>query len=228
MGQKVHPYAFRLGFIKNWKSRWFNKNKYKEFLEQDYLLRDFVLKKLAKTGVNSVDIERSANFINIIIQTARPGLVIGRGGSGIEELKKEVKRLLYKQDSSLIKTEVRLEVEEIRDPSSQAAVMASDICVQIEKRMPYRRVIKQTIEKIMQSREVSGAKIMVSGRLNGAEIARREWLKRGQIPLQSLRANIDYAQATAYTTYGTIGVKVWIYKGEIFGGLAQKDDSLRN
>ncbi|MBU1136884.1 30S ribosomal protein S3 [Patescibacteria group bacterium] len=216
MGQKVHPYAFRLGFIKNWKSRWFNKKKYSELLKQDYLLRSFILKKLDKTGVNSVEIERSANFVNVIIQTSRPGLVIGRGGSGIEELKKEIKLLIYKQDPSLVKTEIRLEVEEIRDPSNWAAVMASDICTQIEKRMPYRRVLKQMIEKIMQGREVSGAKIMLSGRLNGAEIARREWLKKGRIPLQTLRSDIDYAQATAYTTYGTIGVKVWIYKGEIF------------
>ena len=216
MGQKVHPYAFRLGFIKNWKSRWFSKNKYKELLEQDYLLRAFILKKLSRTGVNSVEIERSANFINIVIQTARPGLVIGRGGAGIEELKKEIERILFKKDPSLSKTEVKLEVEEIRDSSSRAAVMASDICVQIEKRTPYRRVLKQTIDKIMQSREVKGAKIMVSGRLNGAEIARREWLKEGRIPLQTLRSDIDYVQATAYTTYGTIGIKVWIYKGEIF------------
>ena len=216
MGQKVHPYAFRLGFIKNWKSRWFSKNKYKELLEQDYLLRAFILKKLSRTGVNSVEIERSANFINIVIQTARPGLVIGRGGAGIEELKKEIERILFKKDPSLAKTEVKLEVEEIRDSSSRAAVMASDICVQIEKRTPYRRVLKQTIDKIMQSREVKGAKIMVSGRLNGAEIARREWLKEGRIPLQTLRSDIDYVQATAYTTYGTIGIKVWIYKGEIF------------
>jgi len=134
----------------------------------------------------------------------------------IVELKKEIKQVLSKKDSSWAKTEIKLEVEEIRDPSSHAAVMASDICLQIEKRMPYRRVMKQIIDKIMQSREVKGAKIMISGRLNGAEIARREWLKEGRIPLQTLRSDIDYAQATAYTTYGTIGVKVWIYKGEIF------------
>ncbi len=216
MGQKVHPNAFRLGIIKNWKSRWFNKNKYRELLEQDQVLRNFIMKKLAKTGINSIEIERSANFINIIIQTARPGLVIGRGGAGIEELKKEIRSLLFKKDPALIKTEIRLEIDEVRQPTSQAQVVASDIATQIEKRMPYRRVMKQTLDKIMQNKEVKGAKVMIKGRLNGAEIARKEWLKQGKIPLQTLRSDIDYARATAYTTYGTVGVKVWVYKGEVF------------
>ena len=221
MGQKVHPYAFRLGIIKDWKSRWFNKKGYKEFLEQDYLLRNFIMEKLDKAGINSINIERSANFINIIIETARPGLIIGRGGSGVEDLKKKIKKLLFKKDPSLAKTEVRLEVEEIRQPNAHAAVVASDVAFQIERRMPYRRVMKQVLEKVMQNKEVEGVKVMIKGRLNGAEIARREWLKDGKVPLQNLRADIDYAAATAYTTYGTIGIKVWIYKGEIFKGLSQ-------
>jgi small subunit ribosomal protein S3 len=216
MGRKVHPFIFRIGIINNWKSRWFNQKKYRKLLEQDVKLRDFVMKKLSKAGVNSIEIERSANLVNIIIQTARPGLAIGRGGSGIEELKKELKKLIQKGDSEAANTEVRLEIEEVRQPNSQAAIVAADMASQIERRMPYRRVMKQTLDKIMQDREVQGAKVMVKGRLNGAEIARREWLKKGRISLQTLRANIDYAQATAYTTYGTIGIKVWICKGEVF------------
>ncbi|MFH1671492.1 MAG: 30S ribosomal protein S3 [Candidatus Portnoybacteria bacterium] len=218
MGQKVNPYVFRLGIIKDWKSRWFNKKGYRELLEQDHILRTFIARKLDKVGINSVEIERSANFVNIIIQTARPGLIIGRGGSGVEDLKKKMKILLSKKDPSLAKTEIRLEIEEIRQPNSHAAIVAHDMASQIEKRMPYRRIMKQTIDKVIQNREVEGVKVMINGRLNGAEIARKEWLKDGKIPLQNLRADIDYARATAYTTYGTIGIKVWIYKGEVFKG----------
>lgn len=216
MGRKVHPFIFRIGIVNNWKSRWFNRKKYKDLLEQDIKLRDFVMKKLSKASINSIEIERSANLLNIIIATSRPGLVIGRGGSGIEDLKQELKKIVRQNDPESAKTEIRLEVEEIRQPNSKAAIVAQDMATQIEKRMPYRRVIKQSLDKIMQNHEVQGAKIMVKGRLNGAEIARKEWLKKGRISLQTLRANIDYAQATAYTTYGTIGIKVWICKGEVF------------
>jgi len=216
MGRKVHPFVFRLGIVTKWKSRWFSRKKYKEFLEQDIKLRDFIVQKLNKAGINSVEIERSSNLINIIIQTARPGLVIGRGGSGVEELKQELKKIIRKGDPELAKAEIRLEIEEIRQPNSHAAVVAQDIAGQIERRMPYRRIMKQTLDKVIQNKEVKGVKIMVKGRLNGAEIARKEWLKKGNLSLQTLRSNIDYAQATAYTTYGTIGVKVWISKGEVF------------
>jgi len=216
MGRKVHPFIFRIGTVNNWRSRWFNKKEYRELLKQDVKLRGFIMEKLSKAGVNSIEIERSANLINIIIQTARPGLVIGRGGSGIEELKQELKKITKKGDSGSSKTEIRLEIEEIRQPNSQAAIVAQDMASQIERRMPYRRVMKQSLDKIIQNHEVQGAKVMVKGRLNGALIARKEWLKKGRISLQTLRANIDYAQATAYTTYGTIGVKVWICKGEVF------------
>ena len=216
MGRKVHPYIFRLGTVNTWKSRWFNRKKYKELLEQDIRLRDFIMKKLSKASINSVEIERSANLINIIIETARPGLVIGRGGSGIEELKNELRKIISKGDPELVNTDLRLEVEEIRQPNSYAAIVGQDIASQIERRMPFRRVMKQTLEKVMQSSDVKGVKIMVKGRLNGAEIARKEWLKKGRISLQTLRANIDYASVTAHTAYGTIGVKVWISKGEVF------------
>lgn len=216
MGQKVHPLVFRIGLGTNWKSRWFNKKKYKELLEQDVKLRDFIMKKLDKTGINSIEIERAANSVNIIIQTARPGLVIGRGGGGAEELKQEIRKIIQKGKPELAKLEIRLEIEEVKQVTCQAAIVASDMANQIERRLPYRRVMKQTLDKIMQNKDIQGAKVMTKGRLNGAEIARTEWLKKGRMPLQTLRSHIDYGWATAYTTYGTIGIKVWIYKGEVF------------
>lgn len=216
MGRKVHPFIFRLGSVTNWKSRWFSKKQYKEFLKQDTSLRAFIMKKLEKASVNSVEIERSANCLNIVIKTARPGLVIGRGGGGVEELKKEIRSLFQKNKTLIPNQEIRLEIEEVKNPEAQAAIVGSEMANQIEKRMPYRRVMKQALDKVMQNKEVKGAKIMVKGRLNGAEIARKEYLKKGKIPLQTLRSNIDYASSTAYTIYGTIGIKIWIYKGEIF------------
>ena len=217
MGQKVHPLSFRIGAGADWKSHWFSKRKYKEFLEQDVKLREFIVKKLDKAGINLIKIERSANSINIIIQTARPGLVIGRGGGGAEELKQEIKKILQKGRPESAKIEVRLEIEEVKQIGSQAAIVAADMASQIERRFPYRRVMKQTLSKVMQNKEVQGVKVMIAGPLSGPNsIARTEWLKRGRISLQTLRSNIDYAQTTAYTTYGTIGVKVWIYKGEVF------------
>jgi len=216
MGRKVHPFIFRLGSVTNWKSRWFSKKQYRNFLEQDTKLRSFVTEKLKKASVNLVEIERSANNLNIIIKTARPGLVIGRGGSGIEDLKNEIKKLLQKSGLAETKYEVRLEVEEVKDPDIQANIVGMEMASQIERRLPYRRVMKQTLDKIMQNQKVKGAKILMKGRLNGAEIARKEHLKKGKIPLQTMRSDIDYASSTAYTTYGTIGIKIWIYKGEVF------------
>jgi small subunit ribosomal protein S3 len=215
MGQKVHPIAFRLGITQNWKSRWFNKKKFQEFLQEDYHIRTFLAKKLIKAGVDSIEIERLANVINVIIKAARPGLIIGRGGSGIEDLKKELKSLLHKKLKTTLKMDLRLSVEEIKGAETRAAVVAQGIVEQIEKRIPFRRVLKQNIERVSQSKDVQGVKIMIKGRLDGNEIARREWLRRGRIPLQTLRAAIDYAPATAYTTYGTIGIKVWIFKKEL-------------
>lgn len=215
MGQKVNPVAFRLGFTQNWKSRWFNKKKYQEFLKEDFLIRSFLTKKLAKAGLDKIEIERSANSINVIINAARPGLIIGRGGSGIEDLKKATKQYLLRKIRLPLKTDLRLSVEEVKAAESKAAVMAQNMAEQIEKRIPYRRVIRQALERILQNKEVQGAKVMVGGRLDGNEIARREKLYKGKIPLQTLRANIDYAQVTAYTTYGTVGIKVWIYKKEV-------------
>lgn len=214
MGQKVNPVSFRLGGTQNWKSRWFTTKQFQEFLKEDFLIRDFLTKKLAKAGVDRVEIERSANSLEVVVQAARPGLIIGRGGSGIEDLKKEVNSLLTRKLKRPAKNNMRLSVEEVKNAEIRAAVVAQSIVEQIEKRMPFRRVLRQSIERVSQSRDVQGVKIMMSGRLDGNEIARREWLRKGSIPLQTIRADIDYAQTTAFTTYGTIGIKVWVYKKE--------------
>jgi len=171
--------------------------------------------KLKSAGIDKVEIERLSDSITIIIFTTRPGLIIGRGGQGIEELRQELKSILTKEGLSP-KTELRLEVREIREPETSAAVMAQIMAEQIERRIPFRRVMKQALKKIMSNNKVKGARVQIKGRLDGAEMARTEWLKEGRLPLQTLRSDIDYASATAYTTYGTVGVKVWIYKGEKF------------
>lgn len=216
MGQKVNPVVFRIGHTDDWKSRWYNKKSYKNFLKQDVKIRDFLTRKLLRAGVDRIDIERSANAVNIVIKTARPGIIIGRGGSGVEQLREDVKKIIKKESTTLAKAEVRLEIEEVKFPESRAAIMAQGIAEQIEKRISYRRAMKQAMAKILQSKGVEGAKILTKGRLDGAEIAREEKMAKGKIPLQTLRANIDYAQATAYTTYGTVGIKVWVYKGDVF------------
>ena len=216
LGQKVNPTGFRTGIIFDWKSRWFNKKEYREYLQEDTKIRDFLLLKLAKMGVGKVEIERSANSTKVVIHTSRPGLIIGRGGTGIEQLRGHLQKYLLKKSHLKKKQELRLEVEEIKQPESNAAVIAQSIAEQMERRLPYRRVMKQSLQRIMQNKDVQGAKLMIKGRLGGAEIARKEWLAKGRIPLQTLRANIDYSAATAHTSYGTVGVKVWIYKGDVF------------
>jgi len=214
MGQKVHPVAFRLGLTQNWKSRWFSKKKYQEFLREDYLIRTFLAEKVMKAGLDKIEIERSVNSVNVIIFVARPGLIIGRGGAGIEELKAGIKSLLHRKMKLPLKTELRLAVEELKGSETRAAIIGQGIAEQIEKRIPFRRTMKQAIERVSGSKDVQGVKIMIKGRLDGNEIARQEWLRKGRIPLQTLRANVDYASITAYTTYGTIGIKVWVYKKE--------------
>lgn len=210
MGQKTSPTSFRIGINKDWSSRWFSRRKYEEYLKDDIAARNFLNKKLKNMAVDRIELERSADSLNIIIYTARPGLIIGRGGTGAEELKIALNKLLKK------KMAVRLEIQEIKNPESSASIMAESIVDQIEKRVPYRRVMKQAISKIMANKDVQGVKVQIGGRLDGAEIARSEHLEEGSLPLQTLRADIDFARATAMTTYGTVGVKVWIYKGEVF------------
>ena len=207
MGQKISPTSLRITVTKDWKSRWFTTKTYKEFLKEDLKIRTFLQKKLKNMSVDRIGIERSPDLLVITIHTARPGLIIGRAGTGIEDIKKALVRLIKR------KTAIRLDVQEIKSPEASAAIMAESMAEQVEKRIQYRRVLKQTLAKIMSNRSVKGAKVTLSGRLDGNEIARIEHLEQGSLPLQTLRADIDFAKATAYTTYGTVGIKVWIYKG---------------
>lgn len=210
MGQKVSPIAFRLGLLYSWPSKWVtNKKNYRLFLEEDIKLRSFIFKILRDAGIARVDIERSANLINVIIFTSRPGIIIGRGGAGVEELKKKLEKMVSNKS-------LKITIEEVRDPEANAQLVAHNIAEALEKRLPFRRVLKQSLERSKQVRGVKGVKIMVAGRLNGASMKRSEWLATGEIPLHNLRADIDFAKDIARTTYGIIGVKVWIYKGEIF------------
>ena len=202
----------RLGINRDWSSRWFGGAKYPAFLRDDLAIRDFLGKRLKNMGVDSILIERGNNAIRVTIHSARPGLIIGRGGTGIQELNQKLGKVLK------FKVPVQLEITEVKTPDASAAVVAENIIEQIEKRTPYRRILKMTMQKIMASRDVKGAKLQMSGRLDGAEIARLEHMEEGALQLQTLRANVDFVRATAHTTYGTIGIKVWIYKGDIFEG----------
>ena len=220
MSQKVNPISYRLGITKTWNSKWFsNKGKYRKYLLEDIKLRNYVNEKLKNAGVASCEIERGPQILKLNIYSSRPGIIIGRAGSGIEELKKEVEKFLNKN------TKVEVNITEIKNPEENALLMAQMIAEQIEKRISYRRVIKRLIDRASQSRDVKGIKIMVSGRLDGSEIAREEWEAYGKIPLQTLRADVDFATYKAHTTYGVIGIKVWIYKGEVFEGDDKKKSS---
>lgn len=209
MGHKVNPIAFRMGMSQKWRSKWFSDKNYIEYLKQDILMRGFLKKKLRDAGVASIEIKRSADVIEIVIHSARPGIIIGRGGTGIEDLKKEV----IKKFITNPKANLRINIEEVSKPSLSAAIVLQSIIDQTEKRIPYRKVIKRTIERSMED-GCKGIKITMSGRLNGVEIARTETLKDGRLPLHTLRADIDYSRGAAATTYGKVGVKVWIYRGD--------------
>lgn len=220
MGQKIKPNSLRLGIIKDWNARWFPKKlDFKTFLEEDVLIRGIISEKISQAGIDKVVIERLGDNCRVFIKAAKPGLIIGRGGKGIEDLKKFLEKKIngLRADKKVKKlTNLGLNIEELKRTDISAAVEAQGIAQELERRMPFRRVIKKRLETILQHREVKGAKIRVAGRLNGSEIARDESLGKGKLPLQTLRADIDYGEATAFTTYGTIGVKVWINKGEIF------------
>ena len=223
MTHRVHPYIFRIGQTTNWKSPWFSLKNYKEYLREDTMLREWLSTKLRPMHVSEIEIERSPNTMNIIIRTARPGILIGRGGEGATKLKKEVERQMIKiwkripveRKKPVPKRELKITVEEIKSPFLNAAVVAQSMADELEKRMPFRRVLKQTLDKISSQKEVLGVRLAISGRLDGSEMARYEWLKSGRIPLQTIRADVDFSQKVAYTTYGTIGIKVWIYKGDV-------------
>jgi small subunit ribosomal protein S3 len=216
MTHTVHPYSHRLGGLRDWKSRWFGTGKqYKDFLRSDVLLRQFLENKLRTFHVSSIEVERSEKMMRIIIKTSRPGLIIGRSGEGAVKLRKEIEKFMRK--SQLVGAEeLKIDVEEVRSPESDASIVAQMIRDGLERRLPFRRVMKQTVEKVMANRNVKGVRILLSGRLGGAEMSRKEQIKRGRIPLQTFRADIDYSQHTAKLPYGVIGVKVWIYRGEIF------------
>ncbi len=216
MSHSVHPYAHRLGIIRDWKSRWFASNKdFRDALKADVLLREYLEKKLRGMYVASIEMERNQKSFRVILKTSRPGVVIGRNGENSVKLRADITKFLTKKELPFPK-DFKLDVEEIKSPESNAAIVAYMIAEGLEKRMPFRRVMKQTMEKVMANRDVKGVRVYLGGRLGGAEMARSEELKKGQIPLQTLRADIDYAQEKAHMTYGDIGIKVWIYKGEVF------------
>jgi small subunit ribosomal protein S3 len=209
MGQKVSPLLLRLGFIRNWNSRWFAGQKdYPKFIYQDYNIRRFIKKRFKQAAVSNIVIERLAERIKIRIFSARPGLIIGRHGADIERLRGDL--------NSLVNQEVAIDIEEVKNPSWDAQLVAENIAFQQEKRVAFRRAVKRAMEQSMNS-GVKGIRVCCSGRLNGAEMSRTETYKQGKVPLQTLRADIDYGFAEALTTYGLIGVKVWIYKGDILG-----------
>ncbi len=217
MTHVAHPYVQRIGVNRDWKSRWFTTSpkKFREYLRADAAIRALLAKRLKGMSVDTVEIERSQKDIRIIVRTARPGLVIGRSGEGATKLKKEIDMLLRTLKLS-DKPEIKLDVEEIRSPESSANIVGQMIAEGLEKRLTFRRVMKQTIEKVMANRDVEGVRLTLSGRLGGADMARREELKKGRIPLQTLRADIDFARVTARLPYGAIGIKVWIYRGQVF------------
>ncbi len=217
MTHTVHPYAHRLGVIRDWKSRWFaaDSKSYRENIKVDEMIRRFLTKRLRGTYTSNIEIERSANELRVILSTARPGLVIGRSGENSVKLRTELAAIVAKIVPSDHRT-LKLDINEIRQPETDAAVVAYMIAEGLEKRMPFRRVMKQTIEKVIAAREVEGVRIAVSGRLGGAEMSRKEELKKGRIPLQTFRADIDFAHEQAYLPYGVIGIKVWIFRGNVY------------
>ena len=216
MGQKVNPNGFRVGVIKDWNTRWYaSKKDFADFLVEDRKIRDFVKKKYFQASISRIEIDRAAGKISVSIFTARPGLLIGKGGTGIETIKEDIKKATGK--------DVNVNIMEIRDADADAQLVAENIASQLEKRISFRRAMKQSMGRAMQKNSVKGIKLMVSGRLGGAEIARSEGYHDGSIPLQTMRADIQYGFAEAKTTYGRIGCKVWIYKGELLGKRGASD-----
>ncbi len=207
MGQKVHPYGFRLGFNRTWRSRWFARKDYGSLLHEDLHLKAMLKKKFGHAGISRIEVERAANKLTIIIFTSRPGIIVGKKGTEIEKLKKDLQTLTGR--------DINLKIQEVNKPELDAQLVSEGIAQQLEKRIAFRRAMRRAVDSGLRF-GAKGIKVRVSGRLNGAEIARTEWYLHGQLPLHTLRADIDYGFAEANTTYGVIGVKVWIYKGEVF------------
>lgn len=224
MGQKVHPKGLRLGIIKSWDGRWYADRGYSELLHEDILIRRFIKEELADAGVSQIEIEKTANRVKVIVHTSKPGIVIGRRGAGVDELKVKLEKLVNslgeKGSGKLTKKQVQVSIQEIKQPDLDAKLVAKNVAAQLVKRFPFRRAMKQAIDRSLRA-GAKGIKIACSGRLGGAEIARSEGQKAGKIPLHTLRADIDYALTEAFTTYGQIGVKVWIYKGEVLPEVKQ-------
>lgn len=220
MGNKTNPIAFRLGGNREWNSRWFRPRKFKQYLKEDVLLSRWLKENLRRAHVTEVNYQRSSGGrLELTVHTARPGILIGRGGAGIEKVRRDIAKKLSEirgEHVSPTSDAIHIEVQEVENADANAIVVAQSIAEQLERRMPFRRVLRRTLERVMAAKGVEGAKIAISGRLGGMEMSRREWVKEGRVPLHTLRANIDYAQIEAKTTWGVIGVKVWIYKGEIF------------
>lgn len=215
MGQKVHPTGFRLGVNKGWQSNWYAKKNYADMLHEDIFVRDYIKKQLFHAGVSAIGIERAANRVKINIHTSRPGIIIGRKGSEVDKLKNELSRLTKKQ--------IVININEIRKAETDAQLVAESVAIQLERRVSFRRAMKKSVTYALRF-GAQGIKIMCAGRLGGAEMARTEWYKEGRIPLQTIRADIDYGFATAKTLYGIIGVKVWVFKGEVFSGKETKEE----
>jgi len=216
MSHRVHPFSHRLGIIRDWRSRWFApKSLYKNFLKSDILTRQFLEERFRGMYVSGIEIERSQKTFKIIIETSRPGMIIGRSGEGTAKLQADLIKRASKLGISP-KDEIKIEIREVRYPETNAPIMAQMIAEGLEKRLPFRRVMKQSLEKMMANKGVLGAKIELAGRLGGAEMSRVEKLRKGRVPLQTLRADVDFIRYEARMTYGQIGIKVWIYKGDIF------------
>jgi small subunit ribosomal protein S3 len=225
MTHTVHPYAHRLGIIRDWRSRWFapNKQEFRENILVDNKIRVYLKKKLRAMHIAEIEIERTQSEIRVILHTARPGLVIGRSGENATKLRKELTQMIMKSAPTHGRT-VKLDIMEIRQPETSAAVVGMMVVEGLEKRMPFRRVLKSTVEKVMATRDVIGVRIVISGRLGGTDMARTEQIKRGRIPLQTFRANIDYAHQEANLPFGVIGIKVWIYLGDQFSMSAPMEE----
>ncbi len=217
MTHTVHPYAHRLGIIRDWRSRWFGRRgQYQEFLRADVLLREFLQKRLRGLFVAGLEIERGQDSLRLLVRSSRPGMIIGRAGEGSTKLKNDIFRFMRRRRLPIAR-DFKLDIEEVKNPETEAAILAQMVVEGLERRLPFRRVLKQVADKAMAQSRVAGVRLEVAGRLGGAEIARTEWLKRGRLPLQTFRADIDFAREEALLSYGVIGVKAWVYRVEESG-----------
>jgi small subunit ribosomal protein S3 len=206
VGQKTHPYGFRLGVIKTWKSKWYEDKQYARWLHEDLRLKKTIRKRFSHAGISDVEIERAANKAKVVIYTSRPGIIIGKRGAGVEQLKQDLQKLT--------ENELFVDIQEVRKAETNAKLVAENIATQLERRVAFRRAMKKAVSTAMKF-GVKGIRVAASGRLGGSEIARREWYREGRIPLHTLRADIEFGEATAHTTAGTVGIKCWIFKGEV-------------